>query len=115
MLLCNSRSTLMQLKGKDILKFRLRRRRISSQTSSVLSIEKHMKQTVPARPHGAGIRGLDLSRNSPLFEGPFGRIFRTLPPADFGDDDQQSQAALAVLADKMIAAPDPPKDGPDDE
>jgi len=74
-----------------------------------------MKKTVQARPHGVGIRGLNLSRNSPLFEGPFGRIFRALPPADFGDDDQQSQTALAVLADKMVAAPDPPKDGPDDE
>jgi hypothetical protein len=52
-----------------------------------------------------------------LFEGPFGRIFRALPPADFGDNDEKSQAALAVLAEKMTSVADPadPKDGPDNE
>lgn len=67
------------------------------------------------RPHGVGVRGANLSRTSLLFEGPFGRIFRALPPADFGPDDQASQAALAELAAKMIADPDAPKDGPDAE
>src|SRR5262252_1408241 len=69
------------------------------------------------RPHGLGLRGANLSRASLLFQGPFGRIFRALPPADFGDDDAQSLAALAVLAGKMTSVADPadPKDGPDAE
>jgi len=69
------------------------------------------------RPHGNRIRGANLPRTSPLFEGPFGRIFRALPAADFGDNDQQSLAALNALATKMIAKRDPadPKDGPDPE
>ena len=69
------------------------------------------------RPHGVGLRGADLSRSSRFFGGRFGRIFRALPPADFGDDDQASQAALAVLAGKMTSVADPndPKDGPDNE
>lgn len=69
----------------------------------------------PIRPHGVGVRGVNLSRSSLLFGGPFGRIFRALPPADFGDDDAQSQAALKALAAKMTADFDPPKDGPDAE
>jgi Animal haem peroxidase len=69
------------------------------------------------RPHGTGVRGATLSRSSPLFEGRFGRIFRALPPADFGVDDAHSLAALAVLAGKMTSPADPndPKDGPDTE
>jgi len=59
------------------------------------------------RPHGVGLRGADLSRSSRFFGGRFGRIFRALPPADFGDDDQASQAALAVLAGKMTSVADP--------
>jgi hypothetical protein len=76
-----------------------------------------MKGAIRARPHGVGIRGADLSRSSPLFEGPFGRMFRALPPADFGPDDAASQAALAVLAAKIISPKDPadPKDGADPE
>ena len=74
-----------------------------------------MKPMRSFRPHGVGIRGFTLSRSSPLFEGPFGRMFRTLPPADFGATDADSLAALAVLADKMTATPDPAKDGPDAE
>ena len=74
-----------------------------------------MKENIQARPHGVGLRGANLLRNSPLFEGPFGRIFRSLPPADFGNNDEESQAALGILAGKMLADPDPPKDGPDPE
>ena len=75
-----------------------------------------MAQPKQFRPHG-GVRGANLSRSSVLFEGPFGRIFRALPPADFGPDDQSSLRALGKLADTMIAAADPadPKDGPDNE
>ena len=50
----------------------------------------------PLRAHG-GVRGSDTPRGSVLFEGKFGRIFRTLPAAQFDDDD------LARLADKMTA------------
>jgi Animal haem peroxidase len=71
----------------------------------------------PPRPHGAGVRGLTLSRGSISFDGPFGRIFRALPPADFGDDDAATLTALAKLAQAMVAVADPadPKDGPDNE
>ncbi len=61
------------------------------------------------RPHGAGVRGIDLPRGSLLFEGRFGRIFRTLPPADFSD------AALEALAKTMTAGADPLTDKPDPE
>jgi hypothetical protein len=65
--------------------------------------------------HGISTRGLTLSRSSLLFSGPFGRIFRALPAADFGDDDGQSMAALRELAAAIVAPPDPIKDGPDAE
>jgi hypothetical protein len=73
-----------------------------------------MSKSIQFRPHGA-VRGAHLSRNSRLFEGPFGRIFRALPPADFGPDDNSSLKVLDVLATKMTADFDPPKDGPDAE
>jgi hypothetical protein len=66
------------------------------------------------RPHG-GVRGADLSRSSLLFGGPFGRIFRVVPPADFGDTDKQTDDNLTALAAKMNADADPAKDGPDAE
>ena len=66
------------------------------------------------RPHG-GVRGANLSRSSLLFDGPFGRIFRALPPADFGSDDQATLENLKKLAKVMIAGFDAPKDGPDAE
>jgi heme peroxidase len=68
-----------------------------------------------SRPHGVGVRGATLSRSSLLFEGPFGRMFRALPPAEFGDDDSTSLKALGVLGEKMKAKVDALKDGPDDE
>jgi hypothetical protein len=68
----------------------------------------------PFRPHG-GVRGSTLPRTSQLFEGPFGRIFRALPPADFGGDDDASVRALKSLADAMVAAPEAPKEGIDPE
>ena len=65
-----------------------------------------MSESLLPRPHG-GVRGADLSRASLLFGGPFGRIFRALPPADFGKDDQASLKALKALAAGMLAHPDP--------
>ena len=68
------------------------------------------------RPHG-GVRGANLSRGSLLFGGPFGRIFRAVPPADFGADDPTTLSNLAALAAAMTSVADPqdPKDGPDSE
>src|ERR1700745_1898870 len=66
-------------------------------------------------PHGRGVRGLTLPRSSQLFSGPFGRIFRALPPAEFGNNDQETQDNLAALAAEMVGGNDPPKDGPDAE
>ena len=73
-----------------------------------------MKSPATFRPHG-GVRGQNLSRGSVLFEGPFGRIFRAVPPADFGPDDATTLTNLAALAAAMTSDPDPPKDGPDAE
>ena len=42
-------------------------------------------------------------------------MFRTLPPAEFGADDQKTQQNLRVLADKIGAGLDCPKDAADAE
>ena len=75
-----------------------------------------MLQPKSIRSHG-GVRGANLSRSSLLFGGPFGRIFRAVPPADFGPDDPTSLANLIALAKAMTSVADPndPKDGPDNE
>jgi hypothetical protein len=75
-----------------------------------------MNGPTAVRPHG-GVRGANLSRGSLLFDGPFGRIFRALPPADFGPTDAASLTALGLLATAMVSVADPtdPKDGPDSE
>jgi hypothetical protein len=65
--------------------------------------------------HGQGVRGLALSRSSLLFGGAFGRIFRALPPADFGANDAESMANLKGLGKAMVSTEDKPKDGPDTE
>jgi hypothetical protein len=66
-------------------------------------------------PHGAGVRGLNLAPSSKFFNGRFGRMFRALPPADFGATDDDSQNALVKLGMAMVADEDAPKDGPDAE
>ena len=73
-----------------------------------------MPPTKAFRPHG-GVRGANLSRSSLLFGGPFGRIFRAVPPADFGDNDVSTLQNLKLLAAAMTSTPDDPKDGPDAE
>jgi Animal haem peroxidase len=69
------------------------------------------------RPHGVDVRGANLSRSSTLFQGRFGRMFRALPPADFGANDTASMQALTTLGAAMVSVPDlaDPKDGPDNE
>src|SRR3954468_7036373 len=58
-----------------------------------------------SRRHG-GVRGAELSRQSVLFEGRFGRMFRALPPAHFTTE------ALAALGREMVA---PQEDAPTPE
>ena len=74
-----------------------------------------MQPPKSSRPHG-GVRGANISRSSLLFGGPFGRIFRAVPPADFGPNDDASLKNLDALAAQMVSLPaDAPKDGPDNE
>lgn len=56
---------------------------------------------VPPRVHGI-VRGLEGVGSSPQFEGRFGRMFRTLPPARFAEQD------LKDLAEEMVAEPEDP-------
>lgn len=55
--------------------------------------------TVRPLHHGV-LRGLDSTAESPMFEGRFGRIFRTLPAARFFPED------LDALAEEMTATPE---------
>ncbi len=66
-------------------------------------------------PHGRGVRGLNLSRSSVFFGGAFGRIFRALPAAEFGANDDETLANLKILGKEMVSTKDLPKDGPDGE
>ena len=50
--------------------------------------------------HGGGVRGADLSRRSSQFEGRFGRMFRSLPPAEWPEE------ALLELGKEMVAKPE---------
>jgi hypothetical protein len=62
--------------------------------------------------HGRGVRGLNLSRGSQFFGGNFGRMFRSLPAADFGPDDKKSLENLKLLGTAMLGPDDKPKDLP---
>jgi heme peroxidase len=61
------------------------------------------KKKSPQSQHGGGVRGDSLDRRSSSFEGRFGRLFRSLPPAEWPKD------ALVNLGRKMTA--DPEHDG----
>src|SRR4029079_14303961 len=50
--------------------------------------------------HGGGVRGDQLGTRSSLFEGRFGRMFRSLPPG------QWSREALFALGNAMTAEPE---------
>src|SRR6266446_3929728 len=65
--------------------------------------------------HGAALRGLMSTKTSPLSQGHFGRMFRSLHAASFGATDDKNLANLKLLADRMSAGFDAPKDGSDDE
>jgi Animal haem peroxidase len=65
--------------------------------------------------HGKPLRGLMSAKSSPLFQGSFGRMFRSLPAAKYGKTDADSRANLMTLGASMTSSFDPPKDGADPE
>lgn len=65
--------------------------------------------------HGTPIRGLMNTPRSQRFQGLFGRMFRTLRPATFGNTDPENVKNLTVLGNAMSSGFDGPKDGKDDE
>ena len=65
--------------------------------------------------HSQVIRGLMSAKRSPLFQGRFGRMFRSLPPATFGHTESENENNLKLLGAAMSASFDPVKDGKDDE
>ena len=69
----------------------------------------------PGRSHGI-LRGLDATKSSPSFEGKFGRMFRSLPPAIFKPEELKA-LALKMVADFETPAQQTPETDPlgDDE
>src|SRR3984893_8509154 len=65
--------------------------------------------------HSDLLRGLGTTKSSPLFQGTFGRMFRSLTPASFGATPTANEDSLKALGLAMSAGFDPPKDGKDDE
>ncbi len=57
--------------------------------------ETEAKKDMPARLHRT-LRGLERVPGSPQFEGRFGRLFRTLPPARFDEEDLKSLASAMI-------------------
>jgi hypothetical protein len=67
--------------------------------------------------HAIPPRGLMSTPRSPQFQGKFGRLFRSLQPAVFGNSDTDNEANLSKLGKAMTTPADPldPKVGKDDE
>ena len=65
--------------------------------------------------HGAVLRGLTTVPHSQSFQGRFGRMFRSIPPARFGSDETENIDNLRKLGAALSADFDAPKDGQDDE
>jgi len=65
--------------------------------------------------HGKPLRGLMSTASSRLFQGRFGRMFRSLPAATYGKTDADSRAALMTLGAAMVSSFEAPKDGNDPE
>jgi heme peroxidase len=67
--------------------------------------------------HSQPMRGLSAtgSSSSPLFQGRFGRMFRNLPAAQFGDTEDDNIKNLTALAEHMSGKLDKAKDGKDAE
>src|SRR5262249_10873336 len=74
----------------------------------------HRGTTMPAT-HAVPIRGLMSTPASPQFQGRYGRMFRSLPRAEFGSSEEQNEDNLTQLGVAMSAEFDPPTDGPDDQ
>jgi hypothetical protein len=69
-----------------------------------------------AAQHSSILRGLEAAGKEPNLEGArFGRLFPNLKPAVYGKTPEEESANLGRLAQAMISAVDPPKDGPDPE
>src|SRR5262245_40069622 len=73
--------------------------RLSFLEESMINAVISSKKPVPAA-HGGGVRGDNSTPGSQLFEGRFGRMFRSLPPAEWPKE------ALVKLGDKMTADPE---------
>src|SRR5471030_1326401 len=85
-------------------------------TVSTTRVELEQPMAGPARnAHGSTVRGLTLSRGSKFFGGQFGRMFRSLPPADFGLSDTESEQNLLALGAAMVADSEAPTEAPDPE
>src|SRR5436853_3232382 len=65
--------------------------------------------------HSVPVRGLISTGTSPSFQGRFGRMFRSLSAATFGNDESENVINLAALGDAMSAGFEAPKDEKDDE
>lgn len=68
-----------------------------------------------AQRHSTPIRGLISTTQSRLFQGRFGRLFRSLPAATFGETETDNLTNLSTLGAAMSASFDPPTDGKDPE
>jgi Animal haem peroxidase len=62
-----------------------------------------------ATPSHGGVRGADFDRRSSQFEGRFGRIFRSLPPASWSQEALRQLAGDGQQENRMSAEPE--KDG----
>ena len=62
------------------------------------------------RSHGAVDRGLASTPRSTLFEGRFGRMFRTLPAAEFDADDLKALAAAMTAKPEATVTPETEND-----
>jgi hypothetical protein len=57
--------------------------------------------------HGDPLRGLMSTARSPLFDGKFGRLLRSLPPATFGASEADNIGNLTKLGAAMSSEADP--------
>src|SRR6267143_1101258 len=57
------------------------------------------------RPRHGAVRGSDVSRRSRTFEGRFGRLFRSLPVAEFRRDYLMALGAKMISEEKAKAPP----------
>jgi Animal haem peroxidase len=79
----------------------------------ILSADKEYHAVMSC--HARASRGTRNASPSKNFQGRFGRLFKNLPPATYGDSDAANNTNLAGLAEAMKGGLDPAKDGNDDE